>query len=268
MDKTPVLFYEEGTCSLGALISLIWLNEPFYLCRLEENDNENPDYLTLNALGQVPLLYTDGTVLTENVAILQHLAMRGTKQGLAFKPGTPEFDQFNRALGFLTSDFHKSFFPIFAVESLSHDPKTQEEIKTNTIEGHLREVFQHANDHLLRTTFLFDHPTPIDAYLFAMARWGDNFYDIEKEFPHIKRFQNAMMKNEEVQFALEIESGKQKGSQGSFLGHKEFKSFVKAAAERKLAMDQQKGDGDFTPGLKAESTSKVSREPIYGKKTS
>ena len=59
-DKSiPVLFYGKGTCALGAVISLFWLDRPFRLCRLEEGDNENTDFLKLNALCQVPVLYTD-----------------------------------------------------------------------------------------------------------------------------------------------------------------------------------------------------------------
>ena len=253
-SKTPVLFYKEGACSLGALISLLWLDRPFYLCRVEEEDLENSDFLSLNGMGEVPTLYLDGTILTENVAVLQHIGLQDLNKKITYPPGTPEFDQLNRALGFLTSSFHKAFSPLHMAEDLVTDKKATAEIVRNTVDGHLREMFQYANDHLLRTTFMFDHPMIIDAYFFAMARWGDDLYDIENEFPHIKRFQDAMAKDPMVTFALEIESGKIKDAKGVFLGHKEFKTFVKEASARKLEIDEKNGDGEFTPGLKTEST--------------
>jgi glutathione S-transferase len=255
--KTPVLFYKEGACSLGAMISLLWLDRPFYLCRVEKEDSENPDFLTVNAMGEVPTLYLDGTILTENAAILQHIGLEDLSKKLTYRPGTPEFDQLNRALSFLTSSFHKAFFPLHAAEDLVSDKKAQEEIVKNTVDGNLKDMFQYANDHLLRTTFMFDHPMIIDAYFFAMARWGDDLYDIANQFPHIKRFQDAMAKNEKVRVALDIESGKIKTAQGNFLGNKEFKTFVKEASARKLEVDEKKGDGEYTPGLKTEPASTI-----------
>jgi glutathione S-transferase len=245
MENSPVLFYQEGTCSLGALISLIWLGKPFRICRIEGKDNENPDYLKINALGEVPTLYLDGTVVTENVAILQHIAYQDLNRKLTFRAGTPQFDQMNRALGFLTSDFHKAFFPIFVGGAFHPDKKVQEEIKKHVIEGRLREVWNHAEEHLLRTTFLFNQPMIADAYLFAMARWGEEYFDIETEFPNFARFQKAMNEDPAVKLALQIESGKQKQARGT-LSHVDFSSFVKEAAERKEETDRVRGDGDFT----------------------
>jgi len=259
MTNTPVLFYHEGTCSLAPLISLIWLDRPFRLCRLEnEEDFKNSDFLTLNPLGEVPLMYLDGTILTENVAILQHIGLTDFSRGITFKPGTPEFDQMNRALGFITSDFHKSFFPLFGVQSLHHDTKIQGEIKANMVHGPLRAMYEYVSDHLLHGDFIFDHPMIADAYLFATSRWGEHFFNIAKDFPKIKRFQTAMASDWAVKLALAIESGKQKDSIQNFLGHVEFISFVKEAVARKKEVDQANGVGAFAPGLKQESPEKES----------
>ena len=249
MEKTPVLFYKEGTCSLASLITQVWSKKPFYVTRVEDKDLENGDLLTITAMGEVPMIYLDGTVITENVAVLTHIALLDLSKKLIFQPGTPDFDQFMRALGFLTSSFHKSFFPLFMAEDLTTDKKSQEEIKQNTIQGHIREMFDYVDEHLLRTTFMYEHPMAIDAYLFAMARWGEDLFDIAKEFPHIKRFQEAMGKDPGVQLALAIETQKQKDAKGGFLGVKEFETFIKEAAKRKREVDLEKGDGEFSPGM-------------------
>ena len=245
MDKTPVLFYQAGTCSLGALISLLWLDQPFRLCRLEDGDNTNEDYLKLNALGEVPTLFLDGTVLTENVAILQHIGLKDLRRRITFEPGTEAFDQLQRALGFLSSDFHKSFMALFNGEVFHPDKKIQDEIKKMVIQGHLREVMDHAEIHLLRTPLMFDQPTVPDAYLYAMARWTADLYNLPKEFPHLVRFQKTMEKDPSVQLALKIESGEVMDATGSFEGHVDFKKFTKKAALRKAELDHLSWESDL-----------------------
>jgi glutathione S-transferase len=194
MDNTPVLIFKNRACSLGALITLVWLERPFYVTEMTEENGDDPNFLTLNALGEVPTLFLDGTVLTENVAVLTHLALQDLSKNLIFKTGTHDFDQFMRALAFLATEFHKSFAPLHLAEKLTEDKKAQQDIKKNTIQVAIKEVYAYTNEHLLRTTFMYDHPMAIDAYLFAIARWGDKLFDIEKEFPHVKRFQDAMAK--------------------------------------------------------------------------
>ncbi len=245
MDKTPVLFYQEGTCSLGALISLLWLDAPFRLCRLENADHENPEYLKLNALGEVPTLFMDGVVLTENVAILQHIGLQDLRRKLTFQPGSESFDQLQRALGFLSSDFHKSFMAVFNGAVFHPNPKVQEEIKNMVVKGHLREVVDHAEVHLLRTPLMFDHPTVPDAYLYAMARWTADLYNLPKEFPHLVRFQKTMDQDPSVKLALQIERGEQQEPVGCFLGHVDFKTFTAQAAARKAEVDHQSWEMDL-----------------------
>jgi glutathione S-transferase len=249
MEKTPVLFYKEGACSLGSLITAIWLGEPFYVSRVEDKDTSNGDFLAINPMGEVPTLFIDGKVITENIAVLTHLAFQDLSKKLIFAPATIDFDEFMRVLGFLTSSFHKSFAPLYLAVDWVSDPKVQEEIKMSTVQGSIREMFSYVDEHLLRTTFMYDRPMAIDAYLFAMVRWGDELFDIGHEFPHIKRFQDAMAKNEGVQFALAIESQKQTQAFGAFKGVKNFNSFVHEAAARKNQIDLKNGDGEFSPGV-------------------
>ena len=245
MDKTPVLFYREGTCALGALISLLWSGEAFRLCHLQESDETNPDYLKLNALGEVPTLFTDGVVISENVAILQHIGFLNLSPGITFEPGSGYFDQLQRALGFLSSSFHKSFMPIFSPELFHEDKKVQTEMRQKFIAGHLREMMEHTEIHLLRTPLLFDHPTVGDAYLYAMVRWTEDLYNLPKEFPHLVRFQKAMNQLPEVALALRIESGQHKDGVKNFKGHVEFKDFVRDAAHRKRQLDHAGWDEEM-----------------------
>jgi len=254
MNSTPTLFYQQGACSLGALISLVWLGRPFQVCRVEQNRGESPEYLELNALGEVPLLYADGAVITENVAILQHIAFQDLGKNLIFRPNTPEFDQLNRALGFLSSDFHKAFAGVFHSSAFHPDKKIQEEIKKTTIVGHLREMVEHANQYITRTPFVFDHPMIPDAYFYAMARWLEHFYDLDRDFKNIRRFQKAMEQDPGVAIALEIEKGQLHEAKGAFLGSVDFDTTVQNIAEsRKNYHHLQRRDSPaYRPSLTPE----------------
>lgn len=67
------LYHHEAACSLGALIGLEESGLAFDLHRADIL-GERPDYLKVNPAGKVPALVIDGQLLTENVAILYHVA--------------------------------------------------------------------------------------------------------------------------------------------------------------------------------------------------
>jgi glutathione S-transferase len=230
------------------MLSLFWLGKPFKLCRIEDENDGDADYAKLNALDQVPLLFIDGDVITENGGILNHIGLEGVERGLHFKPGTREYDQLNRAIGFISSDLHKSFAGVWMPEIFHDDKKVQAQIKDKVVKGHLHDVIQHANDHLLRSITLYDRPTVGDAYLFALSQWMVDLYDLKSEFPNIARFREALLKDESVRKAVAVDEGKLKEGDGrdGFLGHVEFKSFVKEAVTRKEARDRERGEGEFT----------------------
>ena len=73
---TRTLYYAPGACSLAAHIVLEEIGLPFETARLnlQAGDQRAPEYLAINERGRVPALYEDGWVLTENTAILRHLA--------------------------------------------------------------------------------------------------------------------------------------------------------------------------------------------------
>lgn len=66
-------YHHEAACSLGALIGLEESGLAFDLHRVDIS-GERPDYLKINPAGKVPALIIDGQLLTENLAILHHIA--------------------------------------------------------------------------------------------------------------------------------------------------------------------------------------------------
>lgn len=71
---------------------------------------EGDDFRAVNPLGQVPVLRTDeGPLLTENAAILQHVAERLPAAGLAPDDESGR-DRLREWLGFVSTELHKAVF--------------------------------------------------------------------------------------------------------------------------------------------------------------
>jgi len=74
-----ILYYAPGGCSLADHIALIETALPYRLIRVDrgKRTEDGRDFLTINPKGLLPALeLDDGTVLTENLAILVYIAHR------------------------------------------------------------------------------------------------------------------------------------------------------------------------------------------------
>ena len=74
-----ILYYAPGACSLADHIALIEARLPYKLIGVnrDKRTEDGGDYLTINPRGYVPALeLDDGTLLTENLAILAYIAHR------------------------------------------------------------------------------------------------------------------------------------------------------------------------------------------------
>jgi glutathione S-transferase len=79
-----ILYMAPYTCARVTAIALEQAGVPFEtrLVRFLKGEHKSPEFRRLNPLGKVPALEIDGTVLTENVAILTYLAERFPDAGL------------------------------------------------------------------------------------------------------------------------------------------------------------------------------------------
>lgn len=74
--STFTLFYGVPSgCSFGSIVALEWSGLPYQLCRIEMPAQCNTEeYRQINPVGETPaLLYDNGKVLTESMAILNHI---------------------------------------------------------------------------------------------------------------------------------------------------------------------------------------------------
>lgn len=196
------LYYTPGACSLA---SHIVAREAGIDLSLEKVDlgtkktESGVDFSTLNPKGYVPALeLDDGGMLTEGTAILQYLADRKPDSGLVPANGTlPRYQQ-QEMLGYINSEIHKNYSPLF-------NKKTLPEVRTER-EDYLRKRYALVESILGNGSFLFgDQFTAADAYLFTVTNWAKGVGVDLGEFPNLLAFQKRVAERPAVQAALKAE---------------------------------------------------------------
>ncbi|OOG56630.1 glutathione S-transferase N-terminal domain-containing protein [Rhodanobacter sp. C03] len=166
------LYYMPGVCSLADHIVLEWIGQPYQIEEVPRTELRSPEYLKLNPDGVVPVLVDDdGWVLTENIAILHYLADRFPAAGLD-GDGTPRSRaEVNRWLGFLNSDVHPAFKPLFRPERFIADTARHAELQ-DTARAKLRSYFERLDNQLANRDWLTGTRSIADPYLFVAQRWA------------------------------------------------------------------------------------------------
>ena len=116
-----MLYYAPGGCSLADHIALIEAGLPYTLNKVDRSKRteDGRDYLTVNPKGFIPTLQLDdGSVLTENLAILVYIARLAGK--LLPADGLDHW-RVLEALAFMSTELHTNFSPFF------HKDATQSE---------------------------------------------------------------------------------------------------------------------------------------------
>jgi glutathione S-transferase len=126
--------------------------------------NDDSDFRAVNPLGLVPTLRTDdGTVLTENAAILQYVADRFPDSVIAAGSGI-ERSRLQQWLCFIGTELHKALFvPLL-------DRKAPAEMKAWALEKGLSRL-DYLEKHLQGREFLLERFSVADAYLVTVINW-------------------------------------------------------------------------------------------------
>lgn len=194
------LYYLPGACSLADHIVLEWIGAPYEASEVARDQLKSPEYLKISPGGHVPVLVDDdGWALTENIAILHYLAEKHPEAKLT---GIDARDraEVNRWLGFLNSDVHQSFKPIFGAAGFISDEAQHEELQQHAREK-LGKLFARINAQLETHTWLAgEHRSIADPYLFVVLRWArakevplqglkalDSFFDRMREDAGVKQ---------------------------------------------------------------------------------
>lgn len=217
----PILFYGVPSgCSFGSIVALEWLGEPYRLSRIEMPEVvQGKSFRRLNPVGETPTLMTaDGRLISESMAILNHLGAGGIDKGLSFAQGTAGFDRLNQALGFLNTAFFNAFSPLWY--ALEHGAEGVERDALRAF-GAAKVAKAHADLEAMLGSrdWLLGDRTLADAYFIGIARWT-KYHDVvdRRDYPGLQRLFERLEADPAVQFAHAIERREPARSAGGFRG--------------------------------------------------
>ena len=193
------LYFSPGACSLSPHIVAQEAGIPLTLVKVDLASKKTAggdDFWKINPKGYVPALELDnGEVLTEGSAIVQYLADQKPERKLAQSNGTLDRYRVQEMLGYINSELHKSFSPLF-------NPNTTPEVRKER-EEYLRKRFKLINERLAHQPYLFGEQFSVaDAYLFTVTNWA-NFVKLDlSEFANLTAFQARVAARPAVQQTL------------------------------------------------------------------
>ncbi|HEV2604699.1 MAG TPA: glutathione S-transferase N-terminal domain-containing protein [Microvirga sp.] len=166
----PTLYYAVGACSLAPHIALEWIEAPYDAVKVQYGSAE---LLAVNPAGAVPTLREDdGWLLTQAGAILDYLAHKHPKAGLAGGEGVRAKAEAHRWSAFFTSDVHAAFWPIFMPHRYTSDPSdAARRVVVEAGQKLVAKQFGILDRHLDGREHILDSGrSVIDAYAFPMIR--------------------------------------------------------------------------------------------------
>jgi glutathione S-transferase len=196
------LYYAPGACSLSPHIVAREAGLDLTLVKVDlstKQTSDGRDYLAINPKGYVPAIELDsGELLTEGPAIVQYLADRRPDAGLVPPAGTLERYRVQETLGYINSEIHKSYSPLF-------NSKTTPEVRQER-EAYLRKRYALLDQALAGKSYLFgDRFGVADAYLFTVTNWARSLKLDLSGFPNLLAFQERVAARPAVRAAMVAE---------------------------------------------------------------
>ena len=196
------LYYAPGVCSMAAHIIAHELGIALELQQVDlktKRTRSDEDFTAINPKGYVPALVLDnGEVLTENIAILQYLAAQQPRQNLIPAAGSANFFRHLEWLGFINSELHKTFTPLWHPEY----PAEMRAIAKATLDTRLAFLERHLDRHRY---LMGERFSLVDAYCFTVVNWS-NYLKIDlTPYPSLKRYLGEIAARPSVHQAMTAE---------------------------------------------------------------
>lgn len=196
------LYYSPGACSLSPHIVA---REAGLDLQLEKVDTKSHtygggrDFYKVNPKGYVPALeISAGELLTEGPAIVQYLGDQKPQSGIVPAAGSLERYRLQEMLGFINSEIHKTYSPLFNPNT---EPEQAEERKE-----YLKKRYQYIDGLLAGREYLVgDRFTAADAYLFTVTNWAQYVKLDLSGYANLQAFQKRVAARPAVQQAMKEE---------------------------------------------------------------
>jgi glutathione S-transferase len=200
------LYYFAGACSLADHIVLEWIGEPYETKRMTLQSVKAPEFLVLNPHGTVPVLTDGDFVLTQNVAILTYLADQNSDARLLGDGSLRARADTMRWLGFLNSDVHPAFKPLFAPARFLPDPALASALAASA-RANVRAYLGRIDKQLEGREWLTGQRSVADPYLYVLLRWALRRKVDVAGLENLARFGARMHADAGVRAVLEDEEG-------------------------------------------------------------
>ena len=197
------LYYSPGACSLACHIVACEAGIAIELEKVDlktKRTQSGSDFFEINPKGNVPVLsLDDGSSFTESTAIMQFLADLKPACELAPPAGTMARYRLQEWLGFINSELHKRYSPLF-------NPATPDTARLEQREEQREEIQKLYAwvDEVLATRpwLLGERFCAADAYLFTVTNWAP-YVDLDlSQFSAIAAFQQRVASRPHVREAL------------------------------------------------------------------
>lgn len=161
------LYYSPLACSLADHIALEEVGVDYERERVDlhaKRTASGRNFLEVTRKGYVPVLvFDDGQVLTENIAVLDWIASRYPQLSIGGPFGRTRVLE---ALTYISTEIHRAFKPMWRPSEEAEKAKARETITS------LLQLF----DDTIEGDYLFgSQPTVADFYLFVMLLWAARF---------------------------------------------------------------------------------------------
>lgn len=201
------LYYSPGACSLASHLTLEEADADYEAMPtlIPQGEHKTADYLRINPRAKVPALkLADGSVLTENVAILTYVARTHPDAGLL--PTDPIAEaRVLSALAYFSNTVHPAYSHIARPERFSGDEATYPALKAKGRENFqalLTEV-----DGLLagKQWLVTDRLTVADLYAMVFYGWGARIELPVKDLRHYTALKDRVVARPKARKVLERE---------------------------------------------------------------
>ena len=200
---TMKLYYIPGASSLFPHITLREAGLAFELIKVDEHTKLTQvggDYRKVNPLGFVPALeLSDGTTLTEGVAIAQYIADQVPAKQLAPANGTLARTTLQSWLNFIATEVQMGCFCQLFHPGATENMKTMHRGRLGTRLGHIEQHLAY------REYILGEHFSLADMYVYVVLNWSRAAAFDLSPFPHVLALRKRVRARPTVQEALKAE---------------------------------------------------------------
>jgi glutathione S-transferase len=203
MEGSMDLYFSPMACSMATRIAAYEAGAEIRFLKVDTKARpkvveDGTEFLTLNGMGQVPVLRTDdGELIVENAVILQYVADRFPASGLIPADGA-ERRKVQSWLSFIGTELHTGVFIALLAKTAPDGAKAfARELLT--------ERLAYLDAHLKGREFLAGRFSVADAYLFVMLTWARYLSIDFTSYPNLAAYRDRLQTRPSVARAFDEE---------------------------------------------------------------